>query len=460
MVPREGLADGAHESDGREVTDGSRAGAAMESPAERAGQVSSARESAATARDVSVPESATHDDATRSVARSALARAARDASLRVTLYTFTLTRLLVLAILIVGGQASRVAAGSGEGTREMYLSLARIPVARVLRETVLTADANWYQGIAERGYEQTAFNADAPHNWAFFPLFPLLWRLAARLTGEFALTGVALSHLFFFVALFCVHRAALAYGFTRAVADRALFLLAVSPTSYFFSLPLTESLYLLLTAGSLYLARRGRWWTACVLGALASATRIPGVLLLPALLVLHWQAHGRGAWRRRELLALCLVPSGLVCFMYYLHATTGDALAFKHIMVTWGRRTGFFLAPLWDYARDPLLVAAPWDFRLVNFACATLALVCGAWLLKWRQWALGLYTLASVLVALSSVVLQSQARYAMVLFPVYLVLAAACEGRPRLDETLRFVSLALLCLLTALFAAHFSAALS
>lgn len=55
--------------------------------------------------------------------------------------------------------------------------------------------------------------------------------------------------------------------------------------------------------------------------------------------------------------------------------------------------------------------------------------------------------------------LQSQARYAMVLFPVYFMLAEVGERR-RYDEVLRAVSLAMFYLMTALFAGRFIVALA
>jgi hypothetical protein len=400
--------------------------------------------------------------------RHPLRRAASDPSLRSALITFTLTRFLVLAILIVGGQMGRVATGSGETVREMFLSLEKTQVARILRQTVTTADINWYHGIAENGYEKTPFRTDKPHNWAFFPLFPLLWRLGFKLTGELPITGMALSHLFFLAALIFVHKAALAFGFSKNRADRSISYLAIFPTSYFYSLPLTESLFLLLTAATFYSAKSRHWWRAGVLGALASATRVTGVFILPALAVLYWQTFGgdwrsKAAWRqalwRKELVSLCVVPAGVASYMCYLYAITGNPLAFKDILVTWGRGTGFFLITLFDYVRNPLMIAVPWDFRILNFAGACLALACGVILLKWKQWALGIYTLVAVIAALSSLVLQSQARYAMVLFPVFMVLAVAGKRR-RVDEVIRTIFVGLLCLMTALFAAHFTMALS
>lgn len=396
-----------------------------------------------------------------SSARDALSRLLRDRSLRAALFAFTLSRLIVLIIFVVVG-VMKTEPDAFPGHYDAYISLDKAPVSRVLRQEVLTADVNWYIGIAQHGYEQIPFNNDVPRNWAFFPLFPLLLHLASYVTGEFVLTGMALSNLCFLFALFLLHRVSLLFGLSADDAERVLFYLAVFPTSYFFSIPLPESLFLMLTVGSFYFAKSERWWLAGVCGALASATRTTGVLLLFALAVLYWEMYRpERSIRalRKEILALLLIPAGLVSFMIYLHFVTGNAFAFKGAMAAWGRKAGFFFTPLIDYLGHPAVIAAHWDFKLLNFFAVVLALACGIVLLKRRQFALGVYTLLGVLVALSSALLQSQARYAMVVFPVYIVLATLGRRR-RVDQTIRAIFTVLFALLTALFAAHFTLALS
>jgi hypothetical protein len=162
---------------------------------------------------------------------------------------------------------------------------------------------------------------------------------------------------------------------------------------------------------------------------------------------------------RKDGLALLLVPTGLLSYMVYLHVITGNALAFKDAMAAWGRKAGFFFSPLVDYLGNPAEVAAHWDFRLLNFSAVALALACGIALLKRRQFALATYTLLVVLVALSSALLQSQARYAMVVFPVYMALGLLGR-RAKFDQLIRAVFLVLFTLMSALFAAHFTLALS
>ncbi|MGH9871900.1 MAG: mannosyltransferase family protein [Pyrinomonadaceae bacterium] len=380
-------------------------------------------------------------------------------SARVAFCTFALTRIVIFIILVFTGQMRYPPDPFSQDIQDSSLSLKHVAVARILRQEAEVADVNWYKSIATGGYEREAFENTRHHNWAFFPLFPLLWRAASWLTGELLLTGMLLSNLFFLFALILLHKTALAFGLETAAADRTIFYLAIFPVSYFFALPLTESLFLLLTTGSLLSAKRERWWLAGLLGALASATRSTGVLLLPALAVLYWQTY-RHFWPpRKSILALALIPAGLVSFMIYLHTITGNALAFKDALSTWGRTTGFFLTPLLAYLRRPWVIVEPWNPNFLNFGAATITIICGVVLLRRRAYALACYSLLAAFVALSSVLLQSQARYAMVVFPTFMVLATWGQSE-RVDTLIRTVSLVLLSLMTALFAAHFSIALS
>jgi Gpi18-like mannosyltransferase len=283
-------------------------------------------------------------------------------------------------------------------------------------------------------------------------------RAASLLTGEFNLTGIALSSLCFFFALVLLHKLAVAYGFGASDADRAVFYLAAFPFSYFFSVPMTESLFLLLTVASFYAAKREQWLVAGLCGALASATRVTGILLFPTLAVLYWETY-RTLKPRWNFLPLLLAPVGLLSFMWYLHAITGNALAFKDILVTWGRKPTFFLMTLFEYLRDPLVLAVSWDFRFASFLAVVGVIICGVALVKWRKWSLAAYALASVFLTLSSGLLQSQARYMMVVFPAFLALAVWGRGA-RADQIIRTVFLILLVLMTIMFAYQIDIALA
>ena len=379
-----------------------------------------------------------------------LQRLSRAPSFRATVFAFTLTRLIVFAIFVLGTHVRVVEPNRifGVEAEELQITLADTNLLDALRPLSMRGDAGWYMHIAHRGYERIAFERTLPHNWAFFPLFPLLWRAAAFLTGGFMLTGIVLTNIFLFFALFVVHRTALAYGLQTASADRAVFYTAAFPTSYFFSLPMAESLFLLLAAGTFLSAKRGRWFLAAVLAALAASTRFSGLLLLPVLWILQSQADG-SIKPSRKTLTLAIVPVGLLAFMAYLHSITGNAFAFAAIEPAWGRRLQFFLLTLWEYLHEPLELSYKWNFKLFNFLIALLAFGCGFVLLKRRQWALGLYVIGCVILPLSSGTLQSMARYMMVLFPIFFVLGEA--GRSAVvDKCILSVSMTLLGIMTLL----------
>jgi len=315
--------------------------------------------------------------------------------------------------------------------------------------------------IARDGYEKEPFNTNTQHTWAYFPLYPLLLRAFARLTGNLAITGIALSSSLLLLALVVFYQLVIALDYESEVANRAVFYIAAFPVSYFFSLAQSESLFLLLSVACFYVAWRRRWWLAGICGALASATRLASVFLIVPLALLYWRNL---RWEGRKLgvdaVSVLLVPVGLVAFMIYLKSITGNAFAFADIQLAWGHEPGMFWRPLLRYLHTPLQVSAFWDFRLLNFLAALLALVCGVCLVLKREWAFALYTLISILVPLSyQTSLQSVARYVLVIFPVFSVLAV--WGRaPRFDQIIRTVFVTLLSLMSAMLAVRVTLALS
>jgi Gpi18-like mannosyltransferase len=394
---------------------------------------------------------------------SVIRRLKSDPAVWSALFAFTTTRLLILLVIVLSANIrfEPVVRDEFGEIHESNISLKNVPVAEVLMRVTSGADSLWIMNIARNGYEKEPFNANTQHTWAYFPLYPLLLRALTGLTGNLAVTGILLSSSLLLLALVVLHRTIVAFEYEPALADRAVFYIAAFPVSYFFSLAQSESLFLLLTIGCFYAARRQRWWLAGICGALASATRFAGVFLIVPMAVLYWQSYHSSARKLKvDAVSLLLVPLGLVAFMLYLKSITGNALAFADIQVAWGHNAGMFWRPLLTFLARPLQVSVFWDFRLLNFLAALLALGCGVCLLLKRNWALALYTLLSILVPLSyQSSLQSIARYVMVIFPIFIVLG--WWGRsPRVDQAIRALFIALLSLMSAMLAARVTLALS
>jgi hypothetical protein len=398
----------------------------------------------------------------KSVGQKAVALAnavRRDPSVRAASFAFALTRAMVFFVFILTTHATfkEPPLEFGSKAHDLQIRIEPYSVPQQLRRLAMRTDGSWYLSIARDGYEKRPFTIEKAYNWAFFPLYPLTVRAVASFTGNYRLVAIALSNLFFFLALIALHKTVLAFGYDQPLANRAIFYLAAFPTSYFFSLPWTTSLFLLLAASSFLAAKRGVWWMAGVCAGLASATRYEGLFLLPALLIFYWQCS-QPFKLRPNILWLLLAPTGLLAFMAYLYAITGNALAFVDAQEAWKVRRGFFLRPLAEFIVSPSELSAGWNFRLLNFIAAMMALLCAVVWLRRREWAWAFYILVSVITPLSTATLEGHARYVAVLFPVFVMLAI--WGRaPLLDQTIRTVFLVLLTLMTTFFGFFFSPAL-
>lgn len=231
------------------------------------------------------------------------------------LRAFVLSRLIVIGAGVAGALAVPRRAG-WTMFDPLRLSARLGSVGNVLAAPALRWDSIHYLAIAEHGYARAS-------DTAFFPLYPLLIRALGYMLGSDPLAGVAISTVSFVVALALLHRLTeLELG--RSAADATVLLVALAPLSFFFTALYTESLFLALSLGAVYAARRERWPLAAFLGALATVTRVPGVLLVIPLAVMHLKTHrrpDRGVWW------LLLMPGALAAYLGYLAARGFGALA-------------------------------------------------------------------------------------------------------------------------------------
>ena len=166
-------------------------------------------------------------------------------------------------------------------------------IAHYLVPPLSVWDGGWYLWVAEEGYATRQAAA------AFWPLYPIAMDGGRRLTGlPHAGVGIIVSNIAFLGALIVLQRLVqIDYG--EATARRTTWLLALSPTAFFFSAVYTESIFLLLTVSALLLGRTERWTSAALVTVLATLTRSNGVVvLLPLGLILVQQRgwHPRGWW--------------------------------------------------------------------------------------------------------------------------------------------------------------------
>jgi hypothetical protein len=347
-------------------------------------------------------------------------------------------------------------------------------------------DAIHYYSIAVGGYN-FYHTHPMPNNEpgvlpAFFPLLPALMRVTATLLGGLQwppaapiteverlplLAGVLVNHAVALLAFCLLFRLAFEETDDEATARRAVLYTAIFPLAFFYAVPYTEALFLATTVGAFLAARRGQWLRAGCWAAAAATTRLAGLLLLPVLLLEIILAARPGDLRpvalRRAVPALLLVPFGLLLFMLYLGRRTGDSLAFLHAQVYWHRERLFPLTTLWRGVRSIFPpFSSDWidhPERYGRHVFQTLIVlgflaVLLASLRKWRP-SYVLYGLLLLGLGLASPLagdqpMQSQGRYIMVFFPVYITLAR-WGRRPSVHQAIVLLWLPLFGLLAALF---------
>ncbi|MBI3764602.1 MAG: glycosyltransferase family 39 protein [Chloroflexi bacterium] len=197
------------------------------------------------------------------------------------------------------------------------------------------SDSVFLLGIASGGYHAEPIH-DLYLDWAFFPLFPIVTRLASLVvTGNIALAGVLVSNAAALGAAWLMYRLGEPkFGHTTALL--AVVYLLIAPGAVAFGMAYTDSLFLLLALCAFLAARERRWWLMSLAYGLAAITRLPGILLGVPLLVIVWQTRDRNI---RSLLPLVSGPIALAGFTIYLWLKFGVWLAYLRAQVAWTDQT-------------------------------------------------------------------------------------------------------------------------
>ncbi|MFL5876003.1 MAG: mannosyltransferase family protein [Solirubrobacteraceae bacterium] len=323
-------------------------------------------------------------------------------------------------------------------------------VGEILGAPAVRWDSSYYVFTAQHGYE-------ALGQTAFFPFYPMVMRAVATITYSEVVAGVLVSLASFAIALVILHRLA-ALDFGADVARRTVWLVALFPAAVFFSAIYTEALFLVLSVGAVYAARKGSWAWAGALGGMAALTRNTGVLIGVAVLLLYLygpradRPPGRAGARfapryrlRADALWILLIPAGLAAFAVYTWIVydtpfaSYDAQAIFHreflgpFSALWygGRDVGIAVGDLLGIANGDGIGASLRTLALAGTVVGALVATVGA--LRRLPIAYGAYALAALLPPLSTPwpdhPLWSTPRFIAVLFPCFLWLALVLRDR-------------------------------
>lgn len=298
---------------------------------------------------------------------------------------------------------------------------------------------------------------------AFFPVYPKVISLLSQpfskdiFTSLFSVTffGIIISNLSFLLALILLWDL-LRLDFSEKISYWTIFLILIFPTSFYFGAVYSEALFLLLTVASFYSVRKQKWWLAGICGGLASATRVFGILLLPALVLEIWQQKEN----KSNLFWLLLVPLGLLGYMFYQWQNVGDPLAFYRLQKLVGEQhqSGITLLPqvLFRYLKMLFTVEVTnpiYQTLLLEFIVGIVFFILPIYgFFKKIRVSYVLFALIGFLIPSIQGSLSSVPRYVIVFFPSFISLAIFINTVPRFIKFgMVIISLLWLIVETALF---------
>ncbi|WP_407555214.1 mannosyltransferase family protein [Streptomyces sp. Pv4-95] len=281
---------------------------------------------------------------------------------------------------------------------------------------------------------------------AFFPGFPLVLRAVHFIVPDWTSAGLLISLVSGAVAVLALARITRHHLPDAEAGRRTVLFFLLSPCAVFLAVGYTEALFLALALPAWLAAQRRNWPLAMTLTAAATAVRVSG-LFLAAALVTHFLLTARSIRDLRSLPWLALPALPLALFSWYLHAHTGDWMAWKHAQERGWFRT--FHAPweawanTWHNAFDHAQSTGYAFMFQAELAAMVTGLVLLIVLARKRRWPETVYVALSLCALGTSYWYTSVPRAALLWWPLWIALAAWSLRSPRIKT-------AYLCLVTPL----------
>ena len=309
---------------------------------------------------------------------------------------------------------------------------------------------SWYR------WDSVHFSYLATHGYtdwwrtAFFPLFPLLERYLAVLTGDPFIAGLIISNVAGLGMLVVLYRL-VEEDFDSERAYRTALYLSVFPTAFFFAAAYTESLFLLFALLGFYYMRQGNWWLAGACGFFATLTRSTGLLLLVPFCYEYLHQHQfKLRTLRFDVFGGAIIVAGLGLFMLYCYHRFHSFFPFskaEHFMWSRDPQSPWFLIKnviagiaqsngfLSFHALRNIIDAS----QILLILALIILSVVGPWRFPRNRWVYAIYGIVLFVVLQINPVkvnpirgpfpLQSFPRYMLEVFPAFIVLAALGKYR-------------------------------
>ncbi|MCA1656408.1 MAG: hypothetical protein LC713_01630 [Actinobacteria bacterium] len=322
-------------------------------------------------------------------------------------------------------------------------------------------DSGWYFSIAGGGYSY--FPGDQSPI-AFFPAYPVLIRWVSHLVHDGYVAGILIT-LVAGAGLVVMLLAWLRDRLSPTAAWTALGIFLLYPyTFYLYGVVYADAVFIAAILGAFLLLESDHPWLAGLAGAVATAARPLGPVLVIGLVVralerrgaLRPQGGGVVDLRRARPgdLGVLLSVGGLVAWCAYLWAKFGDPIAFITNQEAWHQGAGPATWFKIQFFKDVIHVGHPLGW-MVFVAHAVLTVAALALLPRvFRRFGLGYGVYTALLIGMASLSTKNffgMARYLLAAFPCFAVLGELLAERVALRRLYLSLSGAGLLLLTAVF---------
>jgi len=290
-------------------------------------------------------------------------------------------------------------------------------------------DGSHYIYISQHGYTNIG---DEANFIVFLPLYPAAINIISLIVGNSLLGSILISNILFIFAGVVFYKL-LKQSYSEKFSFFVVFLMAIFPTSFFFSSSYPESLFVLLFCLSFYLFNKNQTVLSGMTAGLATLTRPFGILMWPALAI--------EAIKSKKMMRIpILITFGVLFISIYLainYFVYNDIFAFQKILRDhWQKSFAFPWQGIYQSWRVVVL-STKWDEYRIYIGLAEAIASTVAWIfvplafykklkihLSWS-----VYYLLGVIFFTSTGFILSAPRYLLSLPPFFLILASILKWK-------------------------------
>lgn len=290
-------------------------------------------------------------------------------------------------------------------------------------------DSPHYISIAAFGYQTVG---DAANFLAFLPALPVLIFIFKHIFQvSYLISGFIISFIAT-ILLASMFYKLIVLDYPKKTAILAVLFLFIFPTSFFLHIPYSESLLILLAVVSFYFVRKKYYWASFLCIGLATATKIIGLALIPAIffeiLIVNRNQIKNNVLSKFSLIffGLVLSMSGFLVYLFINYFLWGDFFYFFLIQKQNWHETFSPLGQGLVYSYQSLFWRMGIEKVMLGFAqiaAFIFGLVLSIYVLLKIRISYGIFMLVSLFFAYSMSFWMSMPRHILTLFPMYIALA-------------------------------------